>query len=329
MARRHHVVSVLVDQMSAFEPAVADEVFGEDWSEVAGRPWYRLTHCSASGPKVRLGGMTVLVEHGLEAVARADTVLIPGWCGVRTGAAPELLDALRRADARGARIASFCTGAFALGEAGVLDGLRATTHWHWSDQFRSRFPAVELDPAVLYVDNGRVLTSAGAAGAIDLAMHLVRNDYGVETANAIARQLVIPPHRSGGQAQYIETPIAPGPTTGDDITEALAWAVAHLDEALTVADLAAVAHMSPRHFARQFRAATGTTPHQWLLTQRLGLAQRLLETTDLPVEHVATASGFGTAGALRLHFQRTLQTNPVAYRRTFRDYAAVEVPASA
>jgi transcriptional regulator GlxA family with amidase domain len=177
---------------------------------------------------------------------------------------------------------------------------------------------VRLDPAVLYVDEGTVLTSAGSAGAIDLAMHIVRRDHGAATANAVARSLVIPPHRSGGQAQYIETPVADAEACDDDLRAALDWAVAHLDEPVSVADLAARANLSPRHFARRFRATAGTTPHQWLLAQRLTLAQRLLETTDRGVEDVARAAGFNTGAALRLHFQRSLGTSPVAYRRTFR-----------
>jgi AraC family transcriptional regulator, transcriptional activator FtrA len=315
---QHRVVSVLVDGMSAFEPAVADEVFGADWSDVAGAPWYRFTHCSGSGPSVRIGRFTVQVDRGTEAISRADTVLVPGWCGVDRGVGDDLLRALRRASARGARIVSFCTGAFALAEAGLLDGRTAATHWAEADEFRRRFPAVALDPSVLYVDDGKILTSAGAAGAIDLAMHIVRTDYGVVVANAIARQLVIPPHRSGGQAQFIETPVPDAAECGLELQEAMDWAGAHLDEPLSVGDFAGRAHMSPRHFARRFRATTGTTPHQWLLGQRLALAQRLLETTDQSVEAITAAAGFATAATLRLHFQRTLGTSPAAYRRTFR-----------
>ena len=175
---------------------------------------------------------------------------------------------------------SFCTGAFALAEAGLLDGRPATTHWAHADAFRQRYPLVQLDPSVLYVDDGDVLTSAGAAAAIDLAMHVVRRDFGAEVATRLARDLVVSPHRRGGQAQFIQAPVGPPEECGDGLGAALEWASAHLDEELSVAALAGVALMSPRHFARQFRATTGTTPHQWILTQRLGLAQRLLETTD-------------------------------------------------
>ncbi len=315
--KRHRVVSVLVSDMSAFEPAVADEVFGADWSDVAGVPWYSFTHCGL-GPTVRIGNFDVQVDRGLEAISRADTVLVPGWCGVNRGAGDELIRALRRAAARGARVVSFCTGAFALAEAGLLDGRTAATHWANADEFRRRFPAVQLDPTVLYVDEGAVLTSAGAAGALDLAMHIVRTDYGVEVANAIARHLVVPPHRSGGQAQFIETPVPEAVEYGLELQDAMEWAGSHLDEPLSVSDFAQRAHMSPRHFARRFRETTGTTPHQWLLGQRLALAQRLLETTDQSVEEITTAAGFATAATLRLHFQRSLGTSPAAYRRTFR-----------
>ena len=184
------------------------------------------------------------------------------------------------AHARGARMVSFCTGAFALAEAGLLDGRPATTHWAHTDEFQARYPKVRLDPSVLYVDDGDVLTSAGSAASIDLAMHIVQRDYGADIANRVARDLVVPPHRRGGQAQFIQTPVGPPEECGDGLGAALEWASAHLDEELSVAVLAEVALMSPRHFARQFRAATGTTPHQWILTQRLGLARRLLETTE-------------------------------------------------
>jgi transcriptional regulator GlxA family with amidase domain len=179
-----------------------------------------------------------------------------------------------------------------------------------------------VDPSVLYVDDGDVLTSAGSAASIDLAMHIVQRDYGADVANRVARDLVVPPHRRGGQAQFIQTPVGPPEECGDGLGAALEWASAHLDEDLSVAGLAEIALMSPRHFARQFRAATGTTPHQWILTQRLGLARQLLETTELSVEQVAVQSGFGSAAALRLHFQRSLGTSPTAYRRTFRTVSA-------
>ena len=316
--RRHRVVSVLADGMSSLEPAVADEFFGFDRSESLGVEWYRYTACSADGAALQIGEFSVSLDRGLEAVSRADTVIIPGWCGTERRAGDDLVEALQRAYRRGARIVSFCTGAFALADAGLLDGRRATTHWAFADDFRSRYPQVALDPAVLYVDDGQVLTSAGAAASIDLSMHLVRLDFGAEIANTVARNLVVPPHRIGGQAQFVETPVATPIEARDAIAETLDWAGAQLGTPLTVADLAAHAHMSPRHFSRQFRASTGTTPHQWLLTQRLGLAQRLLESTDQSVDHIASVAGFGTAAAMRLHFQSAVRASPASYRHTFR-----------
>lgn len=308
--------------MTPLEPAVAAEFFGLDRSDTLGVPWYRHTVCSADGPTLRIGDFTVSVGRGLDALARADTVVIPGWCGIERRADAALVEALRRAHRRGARMVSFCTGAFALADAGLLDGRPATTHWGFTDEFRIRYPEVMLDPSVLYIDDGQVLTSAGAAASIDLAMHLVRRDFGVEVANTVARNLVVPPHRRGGQAQFVETPVGAPAETGDAVAATLDWAAERLGSALTVADLAEHAHLSPRHFTRQFRASTGTTPHQWLLTQRLGLAQRLLESTDQSVEHIASVAGFGTSAAMRLHFQRAVHTSPASYRRTFRAAAS-------
>jgi transcriptional regulator GlxA family with amidase domain len=323
MPARHRIVSVLVDGMSAFEPSVADEFFGYDRTPELGVPWYRYTTCTPRPPTVHLGAFEVTEPRGLETLRRADTVVIAGWCGVGRAVDPALCDALRRAHDRGARMVSFCTGAFALAAAGLLDGRPATTHWAHAEAFRARFPQVDLDPSVLYVDDGDVLTSAGSAASIDLAVHLVQRDFGTEVATQLARDLVVSPHRRGGQAQFIQTPLGPPEECVDGLGAALEWAAAHLDEELSVAQLARVALMSPRHFARRFRAATGTTPHQWILTQRLGLARRLLETTDAGVDQVATSSGFGSAAALRLHFQRALGTSPTAYRRTFRADARV------
>jgi transcriptional regulator GlxA family with amidase domain len=217
---------------------------------------------------------------------------------------------------------SFCTGAYVLAEAGLLDGRPATTLWSHTDRFRARFPAVRLNPAVLYVDDGQVLTSAGNAAAADLALHILRSDHGAEIANTVARQAVLPPHRRGGQAQYIETPVAVRAEAGDQLTATMEWAMQRLGQPLPVTALAARCALSPRQFTRQFRQATGTTPHQWLLTQRLALAQRLLETTGQTIDHIAASAGFGTPAAMRLQFQQALDTSPAAYRRTFRDTSA-------
>jgi transcriptional regulator GlxA family with amidase domain len=216
---------------------------------------------------------------------------------------------------------SECSGAFALAHAGLLDGLRATTHWMYTDRLATRFPNIDVDPDVLYVDAGQILTSAGTAAGIDLCLHVVRLDHGVEVANAVARRMVVPPHRDGGQAQFVEAPVGAGDGT-DPLAATLDWALAHLDEPLTVEDMARRALMSPRTFARRFRAVTGTTPLQWLLRQRILNAQRLLESTDLPVELIAQRSGFGSASVLRTHFKRMLDTSPLTYRRAFCDVAS-------
>jgi AraC family transcriptional activator FtrA len=212
---------------------------------------------------------------------------------------------------------SICIGSFVLAATGLLDGRRATTHWRWAERLQERFPRVRVDPSVLYIDDGQILTSAGTAAGIDLGLHVVRLDYGAEVANQVARRIVMPPHRDGGQAQYIETPV-PDTAEDDPIGATLGWIVEHLDEELTVEDLASRAAMSERSFLRHFRATTGTTPLDWVLRQRIGLAQRLLETTDLPLEFIAERSGFGSAVTMRHHFARRVQTSPQAYRRTFR-----------
>jgi transcriptional regulator GlxA family with amidase domain len=314
--RPHRVVTVLVDGMSQLETAVATEFFGDPppW----GIPWYSFRLCSDGGRELRLQGMRVMTDAGPEAIRQADTVIIPGWNGVDSPASPELVAELQRAHRRGARMVSFCTGAFPLAQAGLLDGLEATTHWSHAETFRQRFPQVRLNPSALYVDAGQVLTAAGSASAIDLALHIIRSDHGAEVANQMARALVVPPHRQGGQAQFIEAPM---PQTRDGEVEpfsaTLDWAIEHLDESLSISALAAHAAMSPRHFSRRFKETTGTSPHQWLLAQRLDLARRLLETTDDSIDVIASRAGFGTATALRQHFRSQLHTTPQAYRRTF------------
>lgn len=314
-------VAVLAyDGLSPFEFGVACAVFGQARPEL-GVPWYRFSICAAApGPVRTETGFAIEVEHGLGRLARAGIVVVPPtdqYESVR----PEVLDALRGAHRRGTRLVSLCTGAFVLGEAGLLEGRRVTTHWAESDELAARYPAVAVDPKVLYVEDGNVLTSAGSAASIDLCLSVVRSDYGAEVATHVARDLVVPPHRDGGQAQYIEAPI-PDRSDTDLFAGTFAWLEEHLAEPITIEDLASRAAMSPRTFARRFRASTGATPYQWLLRHRLALAQRLLETGDAPIEFVARASGFGTATNLRKHFQRALCTGPQAYRRTFHQERA-------
>lgn len=319
-SRRHRVAVVAGTGFAPFELAVACEVFGIDRSYL-GVPWYRFQVCAAEqGPlPASVGGFTLDTPYGLEEIARADTVVVPAWGGndFDRPVGDGLLDALRTAHAKGARILSVCSGAFVLAAAGLLDGRRATTHWMYADELARRYPSIEVDPGVLYVDEGDVMTSAGTAAGIDLCLHVVRLDFGAEIANAVARRMVVPPHRDGGQAQYITTPI-PAPAGADRFSATLTYIVEHLDEPLTVEELAGRAAMSPRTFARRFRDTTGTTPTQWILRQRVLLAQRLLETTDDPVELIASRCGFGTAAGLRQHFRRTLSTSPLVYRRTFQ-----------
>ncbi|MDP9325211.1 MAG: helix-turn-helix domain-containing protein, partial [Candidatus Dormibacteraeota bacterium] len=248
---------------------------------------------------------------------------IPSWDPVDQPLPEELRLGLRRAFDRGARMVSFCTGAFALAAAGILDGHRVTTHWMWAKQLQAMYPDVSVDPGVLYIDDGQVFTSAGTAAGIDLSLYLVRRDHGAEVANMLARRMVVPPHRDGGQAQYVNTPLSAFPDK-DPFAATLTWMEAHLDQELPVDAMAAQANMSPRTYARRFRDVTGTTPHQWLLRQRVLMAQRLLETTDESVERIADQSGFPSAAMLRIHFQKVLRTSPLAYRRTFDCQKACE-----
>jgi AraC family transcriptional activator FtrA len=267
------------------------------------------------GPVPTTSGPALLVEHGLDELASADTVLVPGFDPASWPLPRQPLDALRAAHARGARVASICTGAFALGAAGLLDGRRATTHWRYAAQLAQLHPRATIDPDVLYVDDGDLLTSAGVAAGIDLCLHLLRRDHGVAAANAAARQTVVAPHRSGGQAQFIERAVPESDDGGLEATRA--WALQRLDEPLTVTQLARHACCSERTFARRFRAETGTTPLRWLHAQRVDHARRLLEGSELPVEAIARRCGFGSAAILRQHFRRATATTPTAYRRTF------------
>lgn len=310
------VALAVTDGMLHFELSVACEVFGSAPSGVAG-PWYDLALCGSDA--VRVGRFLLEPDAGLHALRRADTVIVPGWADIDVDPPADLVDAVRAAYEAGARVASLCTGAFVLAAAGLLDGKRATTHWAHTDALAARHPEVEVDPDVLYVDNGRVSTSAGKAAALDLCLHLVRLDHGSSTANAVARRLVVPPHRAGGQAQFVTAPV---PARDDHpLAELLPWAIENLHRPLTVEDLARRARMSSRNLGRHFRAAAGTTPLQWLLTQRIRRAQELLEATDESVEAIATATGMGTATTLRRHFNRTVGVPPDTYRRTFRSRA--------
>lgn len=312
-----HVVAVaMTAALPVFELAVACEVFGLDRSDIVD-PWYELRLCAAEpGPLRTGGGLAVETPYGLDDLAAADTVVVSGVHRDTQLDPPEpLLDALRRAHRRGARILSFCGGAYVLAAAGLLDGRRATVHWMNALDFAHRYPRVLLDPTVLYVDEGQILTSAGTAAAIDLCLHVVRGDHGSAVAAEVARRMVVPPLRQGSQAQH-PTPIAT--REPDDLAAVLAWAQERLDQPLAVADLARQANLSPTTFARRFRTTLGATPLQWLVEQRVRRAQELLEATDEPVERIARLAGFGTPANLRHHFQRLVEVSPQAYRHVFR-----------
>jgi AraC family transcriptional regulator, transcriptional activator FtrA len=315
------VAIVVCDGVNLFELGVACEVFGSSWAAVFGVPWYRSFVCAVTpGPVTVDAGFQVLAAHGADRIASADIVVVLPTESAE-GAPPGIPAALRQAHARGSRIVSLCTGAFAVAAAGLLDGRRATTHWTECNELARQYPLVTVDPGVLFVDEGDILTSAGSAAGIDLCLHVVRRDYGTEIATQLARQLVVPPQRDGGQAQYIDAPM-PELDSSSLFADTISWLQEHLNEPVTVEDLAARSATSPRTFARRFLASTGTTPYQWLLRQRVQLAQRLLEMSDLPIDIVAEQSGFSTAANLRKHFSKAVHTSPQAYRRTFQDRAA-------
>jgi AraC family transcriptional activator FtrA len=303
------------DGLCTFEFGIVVELFGLRRKNL-GVTWYDFEVCSLErGPIRASGGILVEARRGLRSLQHAGTIVIPGWRDADEPPPQTLLRALRLAHAEGARLVSICSGVFVLAATGLLDGKRATTHWRYADRLISRYPKIRVEPDVLYVDEGSILTSAGSAAGIDLCLHIVRRDYGAEIANEIARRLVMPPHREGGQAQYLRDPIRSAAAGG--LAPLLQWAESHLDKALRVEDLARRAAMSPRTFARRFREQTGTTPHQWLMHQRLLSAQRRLERTDESVDQVAEAVGLQTAASLREYFSRVLRTTPTAYRRQF------------
>ncbi|MDT0443016.1 helix-turn-helix domain-containing protein [Streptomyces johnsoniae] len=307
------VALAVTDGMLHFELSVAYEVFDAAPAGAA-VPWYDVAVCGSNA--VRVGRFRLEPDHALDRLRHAGTVIVPAWADVDEDPPADLVEAVRAAHEAGARVASLCTGAFVLAAAGLLDGKRATTHWAHTEALAARCPRAMVDPDVLYVDNGSVLTSAGKAAALDLCLHLVRLDHGAAVANAVARRLVVPPHRAGGQAQFVAAPV---PTRDDHPLAALfPWVIKRLGRPLTVEDLARQARMSSRNLARHFHAATGTTPLRWLLTQRVRRAQELLETTTDSVDAIAAATGMGTATTLRRHFNRTVGVPPDTYRRTFR-----------
>ena len=319
MTRVHEVAVVAVDRVVGFELGLPYRLLGLAEAE-DGSPLYRVRIATLDGRPIRTAdGFAVQPDHDGSVLRTADTVIIPGIMGgpmVRDGRIPPELRAALREAARHARMVSICTGSSVLAAAGLLDGRPAATHWRDADGFRRNFPSVRLDPDVLFVDDGDVLTSAGVAAGIDLLLHLVRRDHGTEVANRVARRNVVAPWRDGGQSQFVERPM---PDPGDSGTAATrAWALERLENPLTLADLAAHAQMSVRTFTRRFREETGLSATQWLVQQRVGLARRLLESTDSPVEQVAAEAGFGTAASLRQHLHAAIGVPPLTYRRTYR-----------
>jgi transcriptional regulator GlxA family with amidase domain len=335
-----NVAVVLVNGFLPFEFGTVCEVFGVDRSD-DGLPRYEFAVVAGEPAPLRALDFTIYPSHRLERLEEADLIALPAVSDQRLsldadqrarvpGAAhqfpDDLLEALRRAVDRGVRVLSVCSGAFILGEAGLLDGRRCTTHWRNAGELARRYPGAKVDPDVLYVDDDPVITSAGTAAGIDACLYLVRKEQGSRVANGIARRMVVPPHRDGGQAQYVEQPIAP--SCDGSLRDLLEWLSAHLDQTLSVRQLAARANMSERTFARRFVQDTGTTPQRWLIGQRILLAQQLLEETDETVDAIADHAGFGTATALRHHFRAWRGTTPNAYRRLFRGDPAGSEPAA-
>jgi transcriptional regulator GlxA family with amidase domain len=315
------VAVIALPDVAVFELGVLCELFGYDRS-AENLPSYDFSVCTPGGRPVRThAGFSITPGHDLSPVDEADLVaVLPYDDDTYQPPAEEVLDALRRAHARGAWVMSVCTGAFVLGAAGLLDDRRCTTHWRHTDQLTTMFPAAKVDPDVLYVADGKVLTSAGTAAGVDAGLHLIREEHGSAVARAIARRMVVPPHREGGQAQFIETPVVG--VECETLQPVLTQVLSTLDELHTVETMAELAYMAPRTFARKFRAETGATPHDWLTSQRLLLARQLLEDSDLGVDAIAVRAGFGSAATLRHHFTQRLATTPQAYRSTFRTRVA-------
>lgn len=311
------VVTLAYDGLCTFEFGVAVEVFGLARPEM-GEGWYR--HATAAvepGPLRAAGGLTVTTLGGLELLEEADLIIVPGWRGIDETVPASLVDALQAANVRGARLMSLCSGVTVLAATGLLDGRRATTHWRYADTIAARHPEIRLDPDVLYVDEGEILTAAGSAAGIDLCLHVVRRDFGAKAANSVARRLVVPPHREGGQAQFIVKPV-PQDREGQRLGPLIDWIDLNLQQEITLSEMAGRAGMSARTFQRRFRDLTGTSPGEFLLARRLRHACDLLEReAALSLDDIALAAGFGTPATLRHHFRTRLATSPRAYRARF------------
>jgi transcriptional regulator GlxA family with amidase domain len=309
----HRIGVIAVPPVTAFDLSVPELVFAAVQADDG--PAYEVIVCTPQpGIVATTGSVSIVVEHGLSALREADTVIVTG-SGRRQDFDPRILAALRAAQGEGRRVASICTGAFALASAGILDGRPATTYWPYTDELARRFPRVSVQPSVLFTDDGGVLTSAGVAAGIDLCLHMIRGDHGAAVANRTARLVVVAPVRHGGQRQFIDSPLPP--ERGISLAATRAWAVERLADELTLADLAANARTSVRNLTRRFHAETGLSPLQWLLRQRVDRARELLESTTLPMDQVARHAGLGTAESLRQHFVRRVGVTPSAYRASF------------
>lgn len=310
----HLVAAVVYDRLATFELGIVVELFGLPRPEL--ERWYKFVVCAGErGPLRATGGVLVTAAAGLGTLRRASTIVIPSWRDPEEAPPRALLDALVRAHERGARIVSICSGAFVLAAAGLLDGRRATTHWRYAATLARKYPRINVEPHVLYVDEGSILTSAGSAAGIDLGLHIIRRDFGARVANQVACRLVMPPHREGGQAQYIPQPV------GDEerpwLSDLFDWARRRLGEALTVDRLAAQAHMSKRTLTRRFAEMAGSSPAEWIVQLRVARAKDLLETTTRSIEQIASDCGFGSAATLRHHFRARVRTSPASYRGRF------------
>lgn len=313
--RQRTVAALAYDGLCTFEFGIVVELFGLPRPTM--KSWYDFKVCGLEpGPLRAIGGLTVTPEQGIEQLHRADTIVIPGWRDPRETPPARLIDALRRAHRRGARLVSICSGVFVIAATGLLNGKRATTHWRYTAELARRYPEIHIQPDVLYVDEGDILTSAGSAAGIDLGLHIIRRDFGTPAANQVARRLIMPPHRDGGQAQFIERPVADEGSPW--LSTLLEWVQHHLAEDLPTDKLARQAHVSKRTLTRRFIDTAGTTPADWVTGLRISLAKELLETTKLSVEEVADRCGFGSSFTLRHHFRKRLQTSPLAYRARFR-----------
>jgi AraC family transcriptional activator FtrA len=311
----HHVALVAYDQLRIFEYSIAVEVFALQ-RESLGVPWYDTFVVTPDKGRLKgIGGVEVVANKPLSALSKADTIVMAGWRDIETPAPRALLDAFRRAFRRGARFISICTGAFALADAGLLDGKRATTHWLHADAFRRRFPNVALEHDVLYVDEGQIITAAGSAAGVDACLHVVRKDYGAKVANMVARRMVVAMHRDGGQAQFVEAPVTV--RIGRGVGPAMDWARRRLDQPIRIEDLAARSAMSGRTFLRRFRQSVGLNPSAWLTQERVARARDLLEASRLTHDQIALQCGYETTQAFRAAFRKVMGVAPSAYREKF------------